>query len=200
MVHEIRAFESNAKERGYSTEAIIIARYVLCAMLDESIIYGKIKKRSVWQRYKLINAFQKEQSADERFFLILERLLMASDTHIDLLELIYTALSLGYEGKYRHDRNGMKALSEVTDHLYQNIRALRGDVQRLPLADTDKLVSLEPQANNLKPLCKKAILKALIAVVLGSSLIYGSLTFMYQKISMPLAQQVNMLSKLQNTG
>lgn len=200
LVHEIRAFESNAQERGYTTETIVIARYTLCATIDETIIYGALENSSLWQRYKLINTFQNEQTADERFFLILERLFNAPAVHIDLLELIYTCLSLGFEGKFRYENNGYHQLRLLIDHLYQQIRIIRNDPPRLPtealepIQEINTTTSLKiPSQTALWPV----VFKTVAATLIGMSLIYGSFAFVYNKISAPVQTQISTLLKTQ---
>lgn len=198
LVHEIQAFESNAKEHNYSTETIVIARYVLCATIDESILYSKINNNSQWQRYKLISTFQNEQSADERFFLILQRLLSAPKANVDLLELIYFCLNLGYEGKYRHEQNGHQQLLLVIDNLYQQIRLVRQEPPRLPLIETQISHLTEKQLPAASVSLWTTLIKTTAATLVGISLIYGSFALIYNTISKPLKQQIVTLLQTKN--
>jgi len=200
LVHEIRAFESNARERGYTTEAIVIARYVLCATIDEAIIYGHLESSSLWQRCKLINTFQNEQIADERFFLILERLFNAPALHIDLLELIYTCLSLGFQGKYRHESNGSHQLHQLIDHLFQQIRTIRNDPPRFPmeaLKTTREIDGVLKPTASFRTALWPVVFKTAAATLIALGLIYGSFAFVYYKISEPVQTQISTLLKTQ---
>jgi type VI secretion system protein ImpK len=47
--------------------------------------------------------------------------------HLDLLELAYMCLSLGFEGKYRLSPNGNRVLEELRVEVYSEIQRLRGD-------------------------------------------------------------------------
>lgn len=188
LVHEIRAFESNAEERAYPAETILIARYLLCATLDETIVNSSLSNSSLWQRLKLISTFQNEQSADERFFLIVDRLLSAPTLHIDLLELVYTCLSLGYEGKYRHENKGHLRLAELKDNLFQQIRVVRQDPPKL-LEPSIPLKNKESSQMSLWFVVFTAITTMLIFV----SLIYLSFSFVFNKISAPVQQQISTL-------
>lgn len=188
LAHEIRAFESNAQERGYPAETILIARYILCATLDETIVYSRLNNNSLWQRFKLISTFQNEQSADERFFLLIERLMSAPALHIDLLELTYTCLSLGYEGKYRYENKGYLHLAELKDELYQQIRMVRQDPPKL----------FEPsltQKNNdsSKKSLWFVVFAAIAAIFIFTSVIYLSFSFVFNRISAPVQQQISTL-------
>ncbi len=187
LVHEIKAFESNAQERGYIAETILIARYILCAALDETIIYSSLANSSLWQRFKLINTFQNEQSADERFFLIVDRLLNAPTVHIELLELIYTCLSLGFEGKYRYEDKGHLQLSELKDSLFHQIRNVRHDPPKL--FKTNDTLNKKSSRVSLWLVALQASIATLILI----GLIYGSFAFVFNKVSAPIVEQLKTL-------
>ena len=55
--------------------------------------------------------FHKEAQGGEKFFEILERLRAEPDRYIDLIELLYVCLALGYEGKYRARPSGQRRLA-----------------------------------------------------------------------------------------
>jgi type VI secretion system protein ImpK len=129
ICHEIKAFENKAETMGYRPPFIFAARYILCAFLDEFLAI------SLWpemesKQYSLIEAFHKEMLQEERFFLILERSLQDPADNIDLLELIYLCLCLGYEGKYRSLERGHYELRKLRDHLYHIITQYRDEFSR----------------------------------------------------------------------
>jgi type VI secretion system protein ImpK len=64
-------------------------------------------------------------SGGEKFFEILERLRGNPGRYIDLIELVYLCLALGYEGKYRHDPSGQGQLGQLQRDLYRLIREQR---------------------------------------------------------------------------
>lgn len=130
LVHEIKAFETQAQSQGYRSEIILVARYILCTTLDEIILNTPGDKQSEWYKHKLLTTFHGEDWGGERFFLILERLSADVALHIDILELIYLCLNLGYSGKYQIIENGHTELEDLTDNLYQNIRWQRGEIKK----------------------------------------------------------------------
>jgi type VI secretion system protein ImpK len=69
--------------------------------------------------------FHKEVSGGEKFFEILERLRADPARYIDLIELLFVCLALGYEGKYRRDPGGQNRLAALQHDLYRLIRDQR---------------------------------------------------------------------------
>ncbi len=130
LTHEIRAFENNAQAQKYRSDIILVARYVLCALLDEIILNTSWGKISNWERHKLLITFHSEQNGDERFFAILDRIIEDPALHIDLLELLYLCLNYGFEGKYRYQENGRAMLETIIDRLFERIRYQRGDIKK----------------------------------------------------------------------
>ncbi|NNM59851.1 MAG: DotU family type IV/VI secretion system protein [Legionellales bacterium] len=127
LIYEVKAFECAALERHYQAEQIVLARYVICATLDETIVQTKWGRESDWHQYSLINAFDGDETTGERVFALLERLHNKTKDSIDLLEFFYLCLSLGFEGKYRLIDNGHQKLDRLLDDLFRTIRLERGD-------------------------------------------------------------------------
>lgn len=130
LIHEIKAFETQAQTQNYRSELILVARYILCATLDESILMSPWGRQSDWGNYKLLSTFHSEEWGGERFFLILERLSTDYALHIDVLELIYLCLNLGFTGKFQLIHNGQIDLHKISENLYQSIRWQRGDLKK----------------------------------------------------------------------
>lgn len=130
LIHETKAFETQAQTLGYRTETILIARYILCSTLDEKIHTDNWGEENSWYQYRLLSYFHDEDSGGERFFLILERLCNEPSAHIDLLELIYLCLNLGFMGKYQQMENGKFELDKILEKLYQCIRWQRGEIKK----------------------------------------------------------------------
>jgi type VI secretion system protein ImpK len=115
LENEVRAFEHRAHKNGFSSQKILAARYLLCAFVDEL------------QSTQLLEHFQHENWGGERFFVILERSCEEPNQYIDLLELGYLCLSLGYQGRYRQSQD-LHGLGRFIDQLYQVIQQQRGDI------------------------------------------------------------------------
>ena len=126
LVVEIRQFEARAQEAGVPSEAIIGARYCLCTALDEAAALTPWGG-SVWSSHSLLVSFHNETWGGEKFFHLLERLSQQPRQHLDLLELLYFCLALGFEGRYRVLDNGHAELDALRWQLAHTIRSVRGE-------------------------------------------------------------------------
>jgi type VI secretion system protein ImpK len=125
-LEEIRRFEERARTSGVSTEVTRAARYALCASLDEAVLSTPWGAQSEWAQQTLLVALHREAWGGEKFFEMLDRVSQAPAEHIDLMELQYLCLALGFAGKYQVVDRGHARLAEVQQDLYRKIRAHRG--------------------------------------------------------------------------
>ena len=140
LMQEVQAFQSTAKAQGYSSEHILVSRYALCATLDDLIKNTAWGGQGQWDQYSLLTAFHPDTVNPDRFFIILERIIKEPAIYIDILELMYICLSLGFEGPYRsHFYKGEGSVNQhytdtqferMIQGLYQQIRAYRGDFHK----------------------------------------------------------------------
>ena len=130
VIEEIRVFETNARMAGVSSESVFVARYVLCTAIDEAVLNTPWGARSSWGNESLLVTFHKEASGGVRFFQLLNRMSQDPAANLDLLELMYICLALGFQGKYRLDDSGLGQLADIKDQLYRTIRQQRGETER----------------------------------------------------------------------
>ena len=126
LAAEIRRFEARAQQAGVTPEAVIAARYCLCTALDEVAALTPWGG-AVWSAHSLLVLFHNETWGGEKFFQVLERLSQQPRQHIELLELLYFCLALGFEGRYRVLDNGRSQLETLRQQLAQTIRSVRGE-------------------------------------------------------------------------
>ena len=130
IIEEIKQFELKIKNQGISGEQVQAARYALCTLLDETVLNTPWGCNSIWSTQSLLIFFHKEAWGGEKFFLILKNCMQQPGTHLDLLELLYFCLCLGFEGRYRVEDHGASKLEEIRENVYQIIQRQRGDVER----------------------------------------------------------------------
>jgi type VI secretion system protein ImpK len=125
LLQMVKLFEAEARASGFDTERLAAARYCLCTCIDEAVS-GTPWGSGMWASRSLLVIFHNEASGGERFFLILQRLAQDPARNVDVLELIYVMLSLGFEGRYRLLEGGRAQLESVRERLAQIIRVQRG--------------------------------------------------------------------------
>lgn len=130
LYHEMKAFEIRAQSLNYRAQEMQASRYVLCAVLDEIILATPWGRQGGWQQQNLLSTFQSETWGGEKFFVLLQRSCEEPALHIDLLELMYVCLSIGYEGKFKLVEQGQQKLHEVTEDLYRVIQQQRGEFSK----------------------------------------------------------------------
>jgi type VI secretion system protein ImpK len=135
LIQEIQNFQNTAKAQGYSSEHILVSRYALCATFDDLIQNTPWGSQGQWESHSLLATFHPDTASPDRFFIILERLIKEPALYIDILELMYICLSLGFEGPYRSTIAHPEPFhyfqfEKIIQGLYQQIRAYRGDFQK----------------------------------------------------------------------
>jgi len=123
---EIRRFEQRARSANVSPEVMSAARYALCACVDEAVLSTPWGAQSEWAQQTLLVALHREAWGGEKFFEMLKKISDDPERHIDLMELQYLCLALGFAGKYQALPQGQAHLAEVQQSLYRKIRDYRG--------------------------------------------------------------------------
>lgn len=130
VIQEIKQFDSHLQKQGIAIEQQQAARYVLCALLDETVLNTAWGCNSVWSTQSLLITFHKEAWGGEKFFLILKHCLQQVNSQLPLLELLYFCLCLGFEGKYRIENNGISKLQEVRDNVFRVLQQQKNEAEK----------------------------------------------------------------------
>lgn len=121
-VEEIDRFQQDAQKTGVEAGDIIASRYVLCAMLDETVLMTPWGSRSEWSANSLLNQYHNETWGGEKVFVILDRIRANPERKLQLLILIHACLMLGFEGRYRVLERGRDQLDDLRNELSRTIR------------------------------------------------------------------------------
>ena len=130
VMAEIRGFENAALKAGEDAQKIKVARYALCATIDDVVLNTPWGEQSVWAQQTMVGTFHRETVGGDRFFDLLARLEQDPGTNIDLLEFLYMCLSLGFEGRLRVESGGSDKHLQIRQALARIIRGQRGEVER----------------------------------------------------------------------
>lgn len=122
----IRSFEERARNNGVANEVVLAARYALCAALDEAVLTTPWGQQSEWGQQTLLVALHREAWGGEKFFDMLDRISQDPRRHIDLMELQYLCIAMGFAGRYQVQERGQERLADVERETYRKIREYRG--------------------------------------------------------------------------
>jgi type VI secretion system protein ImpK len=125
-LEEIRRFEDRATRAGVPADLIVAARYALCATLDEAVLATPWGGQSEWSQQTLRVTLHGETWGGEKYFDMLLRTWDQPARFIDLMELQYLCLAMGFGGKYQVQKDGSAQLADIQNQLYRRIRQHRG--------------------------------------------------------------------------
>lgn len=125
-LEQVREFEERARATGVATETVLAARYALCSALDEAVLSTPWGGQSDWGGQGLLVSLHRETWGGEKFFDMLQKISADPGRHIDLMELQYVCLALGFSGKYGVIDRGHTRLAEIQAELFRRIRQFRG--------------------------------------------------------------------------
>jgi type VI secretion system protein ImpK len=101
IVQALKDFEKQAVELNWDHYTTTNAKYALIAYTDEIVLNSTWPGRTTWMQKPLQLEFFGEHTAGEVFFERLQKLRESGSQYIDLLELYYICIQLGFQGKYR---------------------------------------------------------------------------------------------------
>ena len=172
LAGEMRGFENRILQQGVTQEHARMASYALCSLLDETILNTPWGAQSIWGQHNLLILFHKEAWGGEKFFQIADHLARQPAQNLNLIELCYVCLSLGFQGKYRITQNGLNELEKYRLELYQLIQRVRGDFER----------ALSPRWQGLKDV-RNALMKFVplwvVGAVAAAVLVLAYLAFLF---------------------
>ncbi len=131
VVAEVRAFERRALQDGIDPAAIKVARYAICATLDDVVLNTPWGGSSQWAQQSMVATFHRETVGGDRFYDLLTRLEQDPGRNLHMLEFLYMCLSLGFEGRLRVEQGGAEKHAEIRRGLAQIIRTQRGETDRI---------------------------------------------------------------------
>ncbi|KAF0811568.1 putative lipoprotein YiaD [Andreprevotia sp. IGB-42] len=166
LLEELRQFELRARESGVPTETIIGARYCLCTTLDEAATLTPWGGGGIWSAHSLLVTFHNETWGGEKFFQLLARLSHQPQQHVDLLELQYFCLMLGFEGRYRVLDQGRSQLDALKQRLLQLINTTRGEYPRALSPHWHDPAVAAPKVQRALPVWVAAAAAALLCLIL----------------------------------
>jgi len=118
----INQFNQLAQQFGVEREQRITSRYMLCTALDEAVLSTPWGQKSAWSERSLLSIFHQETTGGEKVFQVLERMTNQVSAYLEVIQLYYSCLMMGFEGQYRLQGNNAEKRHALCDSLYQIIR------------------------------------------------------------------------------
>lgn len=103
-------FEGNCRSAGIPSEKRNKVKYALVALVDEKAFTLPLKWSGPWRSHPLQFDYFGDMIAGQRFFENLERLMNKPEGNVDVLEVYYLCMCLGFKGKYAGDKATLEKL------------------------------------------------------------------------------------------
>lgn len=179
--HEFKAFLTQSSQQNYNKDILQMAYQMLRAAFVEA-------EQQTGEEVIEIHSPQQKTQID--FFTLYEQL--RETMALDLLELGYLLISLGYRGKYGSLTDGKNQLEILYKHLYAYIRAQRGEFSRTLAVDE---LQLKSQAQ-VKPTLQLSFKFGLLALASVLTLLYGSFNYVLDLSTTPTYKELQHLQRI----
>jgi len=160
----IRMATQDAAGRGYTGEDVKLTAFAVVAYLDESVLTSKNPAFSTWSRLTLQEELFGEHMAGETFFRYVQLLLSRRDSAetVDVLEVYYLCMLLGYRGRYGSSGDG--ELRAIMESIKGKTNRVRGNP---PLSPAWALPGDPPLPRRRDPWLRRLIWVTALAAALG---------------------------------
>ncbi|WP_434113652.1 type IVB secretion system protein IcmH/DotU [Paraburkholderia caffeinilytica] len=166
LEQELISFQKLCEHAHIRRDHVVGARYCLCTALDEAAMqteWGRSEDTGVeWITNGLATRFHEDRHGGDKIYLLVGRLLGDAREHLNLLEVIYRILSLGFEGRYRYEVNGHRKHESIRQRLYDEIATQRGTSAALLLSDVPQLPATRERTHAWRPMLLGGMLAILI--------------------------------------
>jgi type VI secretion system protein ImpK len=168
-IEAVRSFEEQCRQFSVDPAHVRIARYVVCTFVDTAVFQTPWGGHHVWGSRSLLVLFEQEAAGGVKFFDMLNELSKAPDRYLDLLELQYVCLALGFMGMYREQPDGQSQVQSRQDALYRLIRDRRAGLGAVLAVNWKGLA--EPKAKALRIIPWWVTLVTAAVIVLGAVIV-----------------------------
>ncbi|MEW6209867.1 MAG: type IVB secretion system protein IcmH/DotU [Acidobacteriota bacterium] len=98
----LKQVEQQGDRLGYRDRQLQTVKFALAAFVDETVLIADFPLREEWEKYPLQLEYVGEHLAGLTFFERLDTMMKTAETEadVDVIEVCYLCLLLGYKGKY----------------------------------------------------------------------------------------------------
>ena len=129
LVEELKHFQQVCERANIRREHILGAHFLLCTALDEAA-HKKPWGTKGWPEHSLLVSLHQDTEGGSKSFYVLGRLVASPDEHLDLIEVFYQVLSLGFVGRYVNQTDRDRHLDAIRQRLLNLISSKREEVPR----------------------------------------------------------------------
>lgn len=119
---EIDQFQRQAQKDNIDNSTIQDASYMLCTVLDEVVLNTPWGQQSEWRINTLLSTHFQDVRGGNIFFDKLKQFSNYPAQNIQMLKLMYYCLSLGFQGRYRHESDPVGKLNFIKSDTADKIR------------------------------------------------------------------------------
>jgi len=163
-------FERSALSHRKPPESVEQAKYALASFIDETIVNTENNCRETWIADPLAVTYFNDGLAGENFFKRLEALLPDMRRNLEVIEVFYLCLALGFQGRYR--LSGAEVLPNVVRNLLKRIEGIKGE----PPKAVSPSAYVHPGVKGRERSGRGLVIATSIFLVV-SALLYGVLMF-----------------------
>ena len=114
-------FTIRCQQEGISDRALKSGQYVLCTFIDEVILSTEYGQEIQWSQQSMLSSHFNESWGGETFYKIRLFCLDNLADFIEVFELVYICLCLGFKGQYANARNGELMFERLKKESYEVI-------------------------------------------------------------------------------
>lgn len=186
LKESIAQFESRCQTQAIAEGLIKGAKYLICSFMDETILTHLTNGLEASADTSLVNELFDDPWGGEVFFKIHQFSLQHLPTYLDLLEMSYVFICLGFQGKYAIESHGLMALQKLKQSTYEHIAHHRGLLHPQDISPCWRSDFQAPQA-----LPKSKALQILtISLLIFLGMLYAGLSYFLNLHAQETYQQI----------
>ncbi|MFT8417246.1 MAG: type IVB secretion system protein IcmH/DotU [Acetobacter sp.] len=117
LIDMLHQFGRQADLAACPPEAVTNVRYILCTALDEAVMQTEWGNNTVWSDRTLLSWFYDQTWGGDKSFKIIEQALQNDQR--DVLEVALEILLLGFQGRFRTERDGSSQVHLLTEKIFR---------------------------------------------------------------------------------
>jgi type VI secretion system protein ImpK len=130
ILQEFKLFQERMRAANVPAKTQQAAHRAVCALIDDLVLNTPWGANSNWRSATLFSVFHGQVTGGDWFFDALRPLVAETRANLDVLEVMYLCLSLGFEGRLRVQSTGAAELARLRENLYAAVREQRGKFER----------------------------------------------------------------------